>query len=157
MAEQPCDDERRGSGPTVSPGGVALLVGENSARFQFYSVLLEELGYQVRCSGSYDEGAKLLDSDAFALIVVSQGSLKFEGRRLLERASATSRRPPVLVVAQSPDVQCFLEAMQLGAAEYLTEPVTAQVLVRAVKTHARVPTDSTRAEARTGLGERNAA
>jgi two-component system C4-dicarboxylate transport response regulator DctD len=71
----------------------------------------------------------------FGLVVVSQGSPKFEGRAVLERAVQIDLSLPVLVVARCLDMPCYLEAMQLGAVDYLAEPITVQELGRAVETH----------------------
>jgi len=54
---------------------------------------------------------------------------------VLERANQIDRHLPVLVVARCLDMQCYLEAMQLGAVDYLAEPVSVQELGRAVETH----------------------
>ena len=42
---------------------------------------------------------------------------------------------PVLVVARCLDMGCYLEAMQLGAVDYLAEPVTASEIGRVLGNH----------------------
>jgi DNA-binding NtrC family response regulator len=78
-----------------------------------------------------------LDSNGFDLIIVSQGSRDFEGRCVLERATEIDRRLPVLVIARCLDMHCYLEAIQLGAVDYLAEPVPAAELGRLVANHSR--------------------
>ena len=68
-------------------------------------------------------------------MVVSQGSQAFEGRRVLDRATQLDRRRPVLVVTRLTNMQCYLEAMQLGAVDYLEKPVPPADLLRFVHAH----------------------
>ena len=52
----------------------------------------------------------------------SQGTPAFEGRQVLERALQLHPKVPVLVVARVLDMHCYLEAMDLGAIDYLERP-----------------------------------
>jgi two-component system C4-dicarboxylate transport response regulator DctD len=124
----------------ISRRGSVLLVDEDRADLCYYGEILEAFGCRVPRCVSYEEGVGLLDSAAFDLIVVSQGSPSFEGRSVLERANQIDRGLPVLVVARCLDMPCYLEAMQLGAVDYLAEPVTVQELGRAVDAHLRLRT-----------------
>jgi DNA-binding NtrC family response regulator len=115
--------------------GKALLVVEDPEGLHYYRGVLEGWGYQVRTCHSYGEGMCCLGSDFFDLVVVSQGSRSFEGRCVVERAMEIDRRLPVLVVARCLDMACYLEAMQLGAVDYLAEPVTVSEIGRVLRNH----------------------
>ena len=54
---------------------------------------------------------------------VSQGTSNFEGRGVLARAIEQDRHTPVLVLTRSIDMPCYLEAMQLGARDYVEKPL----------------------------------
>ena len=140
----------------VSGSGAVLLVDEDRADLHYFSVIIRGFGYQVRTCKSYEEAVRLLDSDTFGLVIVGQGSPKFEGRSVLARANQIDRALPVLVVARSLDMPCYLEAMQLGAVDYLAEPITMQELARAVETHLRTPRTGKERAPRTGRRERQA-
>lgn len=122
----------------ISRRRTVLLVNEDRADLRRYNSILGSFGCQVRCCGSYEEGTRLLDSGPFGLIIVGQGSPKFEGRCVLERAQEIGRRLRVLVVARCLDMPCYLEAMQLGAVDYLAEPLSAQELWRVADAHLRL-------------------
>lgn len=107
-----------------------LLVNEDPERLQFYRTVLQAWGYQVRACACYEEGLRCLVTGAFDVVMVSQGSRGFEGRCVLERALKINRRLPVLVMARCPDMPCYLEAMQLGATDYLAEPVVVSEMER---------------------------
>ena len=113
----------------------ALLVGEDSVVLHSYGTMLERYGYRVKISNSYHEGARLLADEPFHFVMVSQGTPKFEGSCVVKRATEIDRRLPVLVVARCLDMDCYLEAMQLGAVDYLVEPVTPSDLGRVIEQH----------------------
>jgi DNA-binding NtrC family response regulator len=126
--------ERRPQPPLVRRGK-ALLVVEDPEALHYYCGLLEGWGYQVRTCQSYEEGVCCLGSEVFDFVLVSQGSRNFEGRCVVERATEIDRRLPVLVVARCLDMGCYLEAMQLGAVDYLAEPVTVSEIGRVLGSH----------------------
>jgi DNA-binding NtrC family response regulator len=115
--------------------GKALLVIEDPEALHYYCSILEGWGYQVRACHSYEEGVCCLGSEVFDFVMVSQGSRNFEGRCVVERAIQTDRRLPVLVVARCLDMGCYTEAMQLGAVDYLAEPVTVSEMGRVLGNH----------------------
>lgn len=114
--------------------GNVLVIDEDPADLVYYRTVLQHLGCGVVTCNSYHEALECLGAEPFDLIVLSQGSSAFEGRRVLEKAVALDRDRQVLVVARVLNMSCYLEAMQLGARDYLEEPVLEQEMVRAVKT-----------------------
>lgn len=122
----------------IEQKGTVLLVHEEREKRHYYRAALESLGLHVWSCGSYEECEGLLDSQAFDFIVVNQGTPRFEGRRVLQRALDIDRHMPVLVVARAEDTKSYLEAMQLGAVDYLPEPVTMKNLQWVLKTHMRL-------------------
>ncbi len=116
-------------------GATVLLVSEDCGELDNCSFILQEQGYQVRRCESYGQGACLLNSEPFDFIIVSQGTPNFEGRCVLERANEIDRHLPVVVMARYVDMPSYLEAMQLGAVDYLAQPVSAYELARVVETH----------------------
>jgi DNA-binding response OmpR family regulator len=114
-----------------------LVVHEDSALLVYYRHVLEELGLEVFTAGTYPAGLACLDQETFGLVVVSEGSRSFEGRRILEWALEDARRTPVLVVTRCHDLSRYLDAMQLGAVDYLEEPIRVAEMERVVTTHLR--------------------
>jgi DNA-binding NtrC family response regulator len=121
--------------PLRVPRGNALLVSEYPEDLQYYFAILQAYGYRVRACNSYQEGVRRLGDEAFDFVMVSQGTHDFEGVCVLERATEVDRSLPVLVVARCLDMGCYLEAMQLGAVDYLVEPLTVWEVGRVLKGH----------------------
>jgi DNA-binding response OmpR family regulator len=130
------DSQRVGRQPEL-PAGTVLVVEEDRSDLFRYCALLRRRGYRVCCSCSYAEGEACLDSGPVDFVVVSQGSPAFEGRGVLLRAIEKDRHTPVLVLTRAADMNCYLEAMQLGALDYLEKPVSAGELLKFVATHTR--------------------
>jgi len=112
------------------PQHKALVVDERPDGLEYYAAMLEAYGYQVRRCGAYCEGARCLGSETFDFVIVSQGTPKFEGSCVLRRAVEINRTLPVIVVARRLDMGSYIEAMQLGARDYLVEPLTAWEVAR---------------------------
>jgi len=120
-------------GPEVS----VLLVDEDASDLEAFSMLLEKDGYAVRACDNHADALQRLDSEVFDFIILSQGSPAFESRSILRRANEIDRALPVLVLARCHDIGCYLEAIQLGALEYLEKPLPAPELLQFVKNHLR--------------------
>jgi DNA-binding NtrC family response regulator len=114
--------------------GNVLVVDEDRADLVYYRTVLQRAGCAAVTCNSYDEALDCLGAERFDLVVLSQGSSAFEGRRVLEKAMAMDRAGQVLVVARVLNMNCYLEAMQLGARDYLEEPVPEQDIIRAAET-----------------------
>ena len=102
--------------------GKVLLVSEDLWDLLSYSATLTALGYEVEMCSSYDNAADRIARGSFDLVVLSQGSGAFEGRRALKHCAESSPKTPIVVVARSLDIHCYLEAMELGAVDYLERP-----------------------------------
>ena len=102
--------------------GRVLLVCDDLREFPSYEGILSTLGYDVVMCSSYEEGACRVEMEDFDFAIVGQGSASFEGRCVLERAAKMHRNIPIVVVARCLDIHCYLEAMDLGAVDYLERP-----------------------------------
>jgi DNA-binding response OmpR family regulator len=115
--------------------GKVLLVDEDTRDLNFFRLILEGQGYEVYACASFAAGVQCLEAESFDFVLVSQGSQAFEGRTVLERAIELNRQRAVLVVTRCTDMSCYLEAMQMGAVDYLEKPVAPDDLLRFIRTH----------------------
>ena len=99
-----------------------LLVCDDLREFSPYGGVLSALGYDFVMCSSYEEGARRVEMEDFDFAIVGQGSASFEGRCVLKRAAEMHRNIPIVVVARCLDIHCYLEAMDLGAVDYLERP-----------------------------------
>jgi DNA-binding NtrC family response regulator len=99
-----------------------LLVFEELRDLETYGSAFCSSGYRILMCNSVAEGIKALETENIAFVIVGQGSPAFEGRQVLERSLQLHPKVPVLVVARVLDAHCYLEAMDLGAIDYLERP-----------------------------------
>ncbi len=115
-----------------------LLVDEDSSDVRYYYGVLSAIGHDVVACNSYQEALALLNRENFDMVVVAQGSPAFEGRPVLSRALEINPDVPVLVVARTLDIDCYLEAMEIGAADYLERCAAPRDFMRSVDAHLRL-------------------
>ena len=99
-----------------------LLIFDDMQEMEIYGTMLRGLGYKAVMCGSLAEGINSLDTEDVSMVIVSQGTHAFEGRQALERALQLRPKVPVVVVARVLDMKCYLEAMDMGAVDYLERP-----------------------------------
>ena len=114
------------------PRGRILLVDEDTKDLQLYTWVLRQQGHVVDCCATYLEGADRLERGWYDLIILSQGGRTFEGQPLLERAIELNRRRPVLVLTRSVDMPSYLDAMYLGALDYMEKPLAPWEIIKTV-------------------------
>jgi len=99
-----------------------LLILEEPHDLEIYGTFLRDRGYETLMCNSPGEGINSLETDSVSLVIVSQDTPAFEGRLVLERSLLLHPEVPVLVVARVLDMHYYLEAMDLGAIDYLERP-----------------------------------
>jgi DNA-binding NtrC family response regulator len=78
-----------------------------------------------------------LEQEHFDFVIVSQGSPAFETHDLVQLSLARDRHTPVVVLTRCLEMKCYLEAMQLGAADYLEKPLAPAEFEYLVTTHCK--------------------
>jgi DNA-binding response OmpR family regulator len=120
-------------GPTTTPRPKILIVDDSSDDLRALSAILEDHGYQVETCASFREGATLAASRDYDFVVAGQGGPRFEGQAVIKQT--LNRHRPVVVVTRCLEMACYLEAMQMGALDYLEKPVPEDFLLREIETH----------------------
>jgi DNA-binding NtrC family response regulator len=111
-----------------------LLINKDPRELVHYRAILQKLGCQVRASSSFAEGAQSLGREPFDLIILDQGSGRFEGQEVLAQAMEVDVELRVLVLGRSYDRGCYLQAMQSGALDYLEGPLGVAEIVALLET-----------------------
>jgi len=114
-----------------------LVVTEDLGDLTASRAFFEKFGYQVVACSSHQQAAHSLRCEVFDFVLLNQGSPKLDWRGVLEHAIAIDRRMPVLVVTRCIDMPSYLDAMQLGAIDYVEEPATQSELVRLLEVYLR--------------------
>jgi len=110
-----------------------LLIDESPKDLHANADILNRQGYDVRTCESVSEGKNHVKGGPFDLVIVNQGHRGFEWRSLVKRAIEMDRRRPVLVVTDCVDMRCYLDAMWIGATDYVEKPRSPEQLLRTVR------------------------
>ena len=121
--------------PLLTPQPRILLVDGDARDRERYAMQLRERGFSVRACSSYGDGKRFLDREIYDLVIVDQGGPEFEGRVITMRSVQKDPRVPVLVITRHHNMASYLEAMQLGAADYLEKPIPIHDLLWRIDTY----------------------
>ncbi len=113
-------------------GSFLVIDDEKSLRITFAS-FLEDAGGRVMAAGSVADALALLESHRFDVIVSDIRLGTLTGLDLLAALRGKGVTAPVIMITGYPTIETAVEAMQLGAFDYLTKPVTKEMLLRAVE------------------------
>jgi two-component system, NtrC family, response regulator PilR len=110
-----------------------LVVDDELSMREFMSILLEREGYATRLAEDAETALQFLESEEFALVISDVNMPGLDGIRLLERIKKLSPETAVLLVTAFTTAEQAVEAMKLGAYDYIAKPFKVEeikVLVR---------------------------
>jgi two-component system, NtrC family, response regulator PilR len=110
-----------------------LVVDDELSMREFLSILLEREGYATRSAEDADAALRFLESEEFSLVISDVNMPGLDGIRLLERIRKISPETAVLLVTAFTTAEQAVEAMKLGAYDYIAKPFKVEeikVLVR---------------------------
>ena len=99
-----------------------VLILEEPQDLESYGASLRDRGYETLICNSPGEAINSFETESVSLVIVGQDTPRFEGRQVLERCLKLHPEVPVLVVARVLDMHYYLEAMDMGAIDYLERP-----------------------------------
>jgi len=105
-----------------------LVVEDDPVVAKVLEVALRQAGYEVRLARTFLEGEKALQEPFDALLLdlnLPGGS----GLDLLRQLAKGGKGPPVIVLSGLKQERTILEALSLGAWDYLTKPFSPKELV----------------------------
>jgi len=99
---------------------------------------LKAVGYEVRSAASGQEGMDLLRKDPFDVVVTDLRLPGASGLELLQVCKQHAPRTEVIVITAHGSVETAVEAMKLGAYDYITKPFSMEELLLIVERVTRV-------------------
>jgi two-component system response regulator AtoC len=101
-----------------------ILIAEDDTRARDYlGTLLEDEGYTVKTAADGSEAWRLLVEERFAGLLLDVQMPGKDGLTILRELPALARPPAVLVMTAYGSSAVAIEAMKLGAYDYLTKPL----------------------------------
>lgn len=108
-----------------------LLVDDTKALADLYAAALGNEGYQVTAAHSGSELLQILETDAFApdLLVLDVKLPDMDGLEILARLKEVGFDAPVIIITGHGSIHMAVEAMRLGATDFLVKPFPIEKLV----------------------------
>jgi DNA-binding NtrC family response regulator len=108
-----------------------LVVDDDQSLRRVMKMQLEEAGYEVTLAASGDEAFRLL-SELRSSLVITDLQMPTSGLDLLRQISTSEIDTTVIVITAFGTVETAVEAMRLGAYDYVTKPLDFEALVLVV-------------------------
>ena len=99
-----------------------LVVDDEQSMRELLGIMLRQSGYEVRSAAGGEEAIQALRADRFDLLITDLRMRKVDGLAVLRAAKEHSPRTVVLVVTAFASTETAVEAMKLGAYDYITKP-----------------------------------
>ncbi|ABQ26852.1 sigma-54-dependent transcriptional regulator [Geotalea uraniireducens] len=99
-----------------------LVVDDEQSMREFLAILLEREGYYVAQAENAEVALKLLESDTYDLVVSDVSMPGLNGMALLARIKTTTPETAVLMITAYTTAEQAVEAMKLGAYDYIAKP-----------------------------------
>ena len=102
----------------------------------YFRVFLEDLltqeGYEVRTASSGEEALHLFGREEFDVVLTDLVMPGMEGAELVQRMKEARGEQEIVVVTSVGDVKTAVDAMKVGATDYLLKPIDRTILTRAL-------------------------
>ncbi len=110
---------------------ILVVDDEEGARDLFNTILTDE-GYDVSLANGGEEALSLFKSNPFNLVITDIKMPVMDGLQLLQEIRKMGSKTDVIMVTAYGEVESYLKAMSLGAAEYINKPIRIKELKRIV-------------------------
>ena len=118
--------------PGVAPLKI-LVVDDEPAIVRFLRTGLSGHGYTVLTAGSGRAALDLLERDDVNLLVLDLGLPDMDGLDIIIRLRATNSMIPIVVLSSRGEERSKVEALELGADDYLVKPFGMDELIARVR------------------------
>lgn len=110
---------------------ILVVDDEEGARDLFNTILTDE-GYEVSLANGGEEALGLFKSFPFNLVITDIKMPVMDGLQLLQEIRKMGSKTDVIMVTAYGEVESYLKAMSLGAAEYINKPIRIKELKQIV-------------------------
>ena len=116
-----------------------LVVDDNEANRDMLAQRLIRKGYEVETAESGLEALGLIDDKAFDLVLLDIMMPGMSGIEVLARLreSYTTRDLPIIMATANDSTESVVQALELGANDYITKPIDFPVALARVESHLR--------------------
>ena len=109
-----------------------LVIDDEAGMCSLINTVLSEEGYRVTTTQKPQDGVALLQKDTFDLVITDLRMPKMNGMEILQAVKSVSPAMPVILITAYSTVDSAVQAMKLGASDYVAKPFKNDELCSAV-------------------------
>lgn len=117
----------------MTPMGHILIIDDEASLRQTLARILQRAGYEVTTAESAELAISLINNSNFDLVYMDIRMPGMAGVAALKIIHAKHPELPVILFTAQPDINSAVEALRLGATDYLLKPLQPQVLLERTK------------------------
>ncbi|HXF85779.1 MAG TPA: response regulator transcription factor [Anaerolineales bacterium] len=118
----------------MNPRGRILIIDDEASLRQTLARILQRAGHEVTTAESGEIGLALLANTMFDLVFLDIRMPGITGLETLKAIHASHPDLPVILFTAQPDMRSAVEALRLGATDYLLKPIQPEVLLERTRT-----------------------
>ena len=116
-----------------TPPLIAIVDDDEDIRDAFSNLLLA-MGYSCQAFGSAHAFLEAFALDHFDCLITDIRMPGISGLELLQRVKAIGTEMPIIVISSVSDPAVRLQALALGAKDYIHKPITDEALLKSLQT-----------------------
>ena len=109
-----------------------LIIEDDTSLNQMLQFHFEDLGFDVTGVFACQDGINQLNSHAFDLVLLDQQLPDGTGTELLKEIKAVLPDQPVVMMTGQHDLELAIEAIKIGAADFVHKPIKTQEMQHVV-------------------------
>jgi len=118
--------------PSVGETARILIIDDEEIVHASLKKILTRVGHALHSSYSARDGLEQLKQSRYDLIIVDLMMPEMNGIQFLEVLRGEESRPPVLMITGYPTISTAVQALRLGAVDYIAKPFTRKELLSPV-------------------------
>src|SRR5262252_3828973 len=108
--------------PSAMPDTRVLIVDDERSMRELLAIMLKQAGHEVTVAEGGEQAIEVIKSESFDLVITDLRMRRVDGIAVLRAAKEHSPSTVVLVVTAFASTETAVEAMKLGAYDYVTKP-----------------------------------
>ncbi len=99
-----------------------LVIDDEKNMLDFLEIMLTKEGYRIKTAPSGKEGIELFRNEIFDLVITDMRMPDVGGLDVIREVKNISQETPVIVITAFASMESAVEALKLGAYDYITKP-----------------------------------
>ena len=112
-----------------------LIIDDDAAMAELIKQILDYAGYRTEIALTGAEGVKSYTKNRHDLVVTDLQIGDMTGIDVLQAVKKVAHHTPVIILTGYASTETAMEAIRLGAADYMTKPFRMQDLLKTIKTY----------------------